>query len=261
MQHNSNHVEQIDDYIKLFLSVCHFYEKKIGFEENSYPFWYRKSNFISLLNLPAQIEKYGPVYLHWEGVRERFIQHVKPSLTSMRTTASYLCTKLQKINQDNTLEMLYQNSTKSNNTNNKRYDDFEIFEATEYVEERISNNLSLSGVAVKFTSTIYGVIVKKKSTYDFHEITFQDDTGFHRSKLWYSQVSVNPKNFINFSSKEEVDEKVMDYILFVPLYSENNQTNIEYTIISKNWKYQLGNNTLGTFAPSIPSLKKMIESI
>ena len=261
MQHNSNYVEQIDDYIKLFLSVCHFYEKKIGFEENCYPFWYRKSNFISLLNLPAQIKNYGPVYLHWEGVRERFIQHVKPSLTNMRTTASYLCTKLQKINQDNTLEMLYENSTKSNNTNNKRYDDFEIFEATKYVEERIQNNLSLSGVAFKFTGTIYGVIVKNKNTYDFHEITFQDDTGFHRSKLWYSQISISPKNFINFSSQEEVDQKIMDNILFVPLYSENNQTNIEYTIISKNWKCRLANNTLGTFTPSIPSLKKMIESI
>lgn len=96
MQHNTSHVEQIDDYIKLFLSVCHFYETKVGLEENSFPFWYRKSNFVSLLNLSTQIKEYGPVYLHWEGVRERFIQYVKPSLTFMRNSVSYLVKKLEK---------------------------------------------------------------------------------------------------------------------------------------------------------------------
>jgi len=190
MQHNSNYIDQIDDYIKLFLSVCHFYEKRIGFEENSYPFWYRKSNFVSLLNLPAQIEEYGPVYLHWEGVRERFIQHVKPSLTNMRSTTSYLCKKLEKIHQDNTLEMLYQNHTKDNFISISRYDDFEIFEDCHCVEERLKNNLSVSGLVVKLASTIYGVIVKKNRTFDFHEIKFQDDTGFHRCKLWYSQIAL-----------------------------------------------------------------------
>ncbi len=84
--------------------------KKIGFEENSYPFWYRKSNFVSLLNLSDQIKEYGPLYLHWEGVREKFIQHVKPALTNMRTTVSYLVTKLEKIHHDQTLEMLYDNT-------------------------------------------------------------------------------------------------------------------------------------------------------
>jgi len=261
MQHNSNNLDQIDDYIKLFLSVCHVYETKIGFDDNSYPFWYRKSNFVSLLNLPAQIEEYGPVYLHWEGVRERFIQHVKPSLTNMRTTASYLCTKIEKIHQDNTLEMLYENHTEMKSTTLSRFDNFETFDNCEEVQDRIKNNLSFSGVVVKLATTTYGVVIKEKKTYDFYEIIFKDDIGFHRCKLWYSQICLRNTNLFTFANQEEVIEKAMDYILFIPLYSAVNDEHMEYTIISKNWKCRLADNTLSTFTPSIPSLKNMIESI
>ena len=79
----------------------------------------------------------------------------------MRSTTSYLCKKLEKIHQDNTLEMLYQNHTKDNFISISRYDDFEIFEDYHCVEEQLKNNLSVSGLVVKLASTIYGVIVKK----------------------------------------------------------------------------------------------------
>ena len=65
---------------------------------------FEKSNFVSLLNLPQQVEEYGTIYLHWEGVRERFIQHVKPSLINMRSSVSYLVKKMKQIYQDNTLQ-------------------------------------------------------------------------------------------------------------------------------------------------------------
>ena len=71
-------VETIDEYIKLFLGICHYFEGTIGYPTNnqgikSSPFWYNKGNFVSLLNLPKQISIFGPVRLHWEGIRERFI--------------------------------------------------------------------------------------------------------------------------------------------------------------------------------------------
>ena len=44
MQHDFDNSDQIDDYVKLFLSVCHYYENKIGFDDDREPFWYRKSN-------------------------------------------------------------------------------------------------------------------------------------------------------------------------------------------------------------------------
>ena len=95
-----------------------------------FTFWYRTSNFVSLLNLLTQTKEYGPVYLHLEGVRERFIQHIKPELTNMRTSTS--------------------------------------FNSFQDVEDKIKNGLSFSGVVFVLTTTVYGVIIKKSNVYDFY---------------------------------------------------------------------------------------------
>ena len=47
MSNSTLDTKSIDDYIKLFLSICHFYEKDIGFDhhrngEVAFPFWYKK---------------------------------------------------------------------------------------------------------------------------------------------------------------------------------------------------------------------------
>ena len=91
----------IDNHIKLFLAVCHLYEKDIGLEKHKngqsvFPFWYSKSNFVvSLLNPKKRIEIYGPVKLHWERLKEKFIQKVKPLLKNKRTRVSYLVNKFE----------------------------------------------------------------------------------------------------------------------------------------------------------------------
>ena len=93
-------VETIDEYIKLFLGICHYFEGTIGYPTNnqgikSSPFWYNKGNFVSLLNLPKQISIFGPVRLHWEGIRERFIQTVKPLLINSRSNGSFFTSKMK----------------------------------------------------------------------------------------------------------------------------------------------------------------------
>ena len=60
-------VETIDEYIKLFLGICHYFEGEIGYPPNnqgikSSPIWYNKGYFVLLLNLPKQISVFGPVY-------------------------------------------------------------------------------------------------------------------------------------------------------------------------------------------------------
>ena len=81
MSRSNTSVQEISDIIKIFLSTCHNFDKTFGFSKDpANPFWFKKSNFISLLNLPGQINKFGPLYLYWEGVKERYIQFVKPLL-------------------------------------------------------------------------------------------------------------------------------------------------------------------------------------
>ena len=115
--------DKLNDYVKLFLASCHYYELSVGLGNQSIPLWFRKSNFVSLLNLPNQVKEYGSVYLHWEGVRERFIQHVKPALANMRTSVSYLVKKLNQIHQDNMLQLMYDNHVNVSNHTYTRYDD------------------------------------------------------------------------------------------------------------------------------------------
>ena len=261
MQHDFNNSDQIDDYVKLFLSVCHYYENKIGFEEDREPFWYRKSNFVSLLNLNDQIKKYGPVYLHWEGVRERFIQNIKPVLTNMRTTVSYLTKKLQKIHQDSILEILYDSHINANSKNQNRYDDFETFENLAEVNSRIQNNDCISGVTIIYAKPMYGVIIKSKKTYDFHPLEFDDDCGFHSMNLWYAKAKVKDGYISSFLSKEQLISKVSDYVLAIPFDPNFTKEMSEYTIISKNWKCRNVSNSLSIYSPSVHSLNEMIQNI
>ena len=128
-----------------------------------FTFWYRTSNFVSLLNLLTQTKEYGPVYLHLEGVRERFIQHIKPALTNMRTSTSYLMKKLQKNHQDNTLEIIYANHIDTASSFTNRYDDFQSFDSFQDIEDKIKNGLSFSGVVFVLATTVYGVIIKKSN--------------------------------------------------------------------------------------------------
>ena len=261
MQHESDNIDEIDDYVKLFLAVCHYYENKIGFDDNSDPFWFKKSNFVSLLNLNDQIIEYGPVYLHWEGVRERFIQNIKPVLVNMRTTVSYLTKKLEKIHQDSTLEILYDSHIKQDIERQVRFDDFETFDGLSEVKRRIDNNDSMSGVVIQLGKTMYGIIVKTKTTYDFYQLMFEDDCGFHSINLWYSKIQVKTEYLFSFNSKEQLSNKVCDYIIIVPYDPNSSENSMEYTIISKNWKCRDVSNVLSTFSPSVNSLKDMIQNI
>ena len=95
----------IDDFIKIFLYSCHNFDTTFGYSDDDVPFWYKKSNFVSLLNLPKQTRVFGPVYLHWEGVKERYIQYAKPMLKNNRRSVTYLCTKFQQILQNNAIDL------------------------------------------------------------------------------------------------------------------------------------------------------------
>ena len=156
---------------------------------------------------------------------------------------------------------MYDRHIETYSVSNNRYDDFETFDCFKDINDRIKNNLAFSGLVIVLATTVYGVIIKRKQTYDFHTIKFHDNHGFHRCKLWYSRVSLNHTNLLSFRSRKEVTEKTSDYILCIPLYSDNTETQIEYTIISKNWKCRCSNNHLLTFTPSVPSLCEMIDSI
>eukprot|EP00957_Ditylum_brightwellii_P034176 2590018-Ditylum_brightwellii.AAC.1 len=91
--------------IKTFLSTMDMFETTVWHQHKKTHFW-DKANFISLLNLPEQIDCFGPLQLYWEGSHEHYIQHVKPVLKNMRQTSSYSKTKMEEVYKETTASLL-----------------------------------------------------------------------------------------------------------------------------------------------------------
>ena len=73
MTHRHIDTTDIRTYIKIFLSMCDIFDTHTYEREISSLIWYAKPNFLSLMNIPDQIDQFGPVYLHWDGVRKHFL--------------------------------------------------------------------------------------------------------------------------------------------------------------------------------------------
>ena len=86
----------IDDHVKLFLSCVHKLDDTVN-AANQKNLIKDTANYLSLLNLPEQIRRYGPLHLYWEGNRERFIQELKPMLLHPRWTASFFNKRHQQL--------------------------------------------------------------------------------------------------------------------------------------------------------------------
>lgn len=90
----TKYLRKLDRHIKVFFSCCHRFSRSY-YDSSVTEFWFGKSNFISLLNLPDQIAKFGPLGIYWDGNFERFIQGPKRVLNSVRKNPSSLMTKMR----------------------------------------------------------------------------------------------------------------------------------------------------------------------
>ena len=103
MSPKDNTETEIDNAVKLFLSGAHQFSKEY-WNDDVEPFWSRTGNYPTLLCLPAQQRRHGPVRWYWEGTRERYIQTLKKELTSMRRNAQYFGKKMVNLYTNNVLD-------------------------------------------------------------------------------------------------------------------------------------------------------------
>ena len=231
----------IENHIKLFLSICHFYEKDIGFEGNknngfAFPFWYRKSNFVSLLNLSKQIEQYGPVRLHWEGLKEKFIQKVKPFLSNKRTRVSYLVTKLEKIHRQNNFDSIVNNHVLDETTYYERISEFQRFKSLNELDECLKNFESFSGVVMKSSPNKIFIVHDTNDEIRLHRVKFSSNDRFLKSNLWFYSVSIKNNPTYIFNEYKILDEEIHDCVMLVAYFPGDNFDQNGYTVISKNWQ-------------------------
>ena len=255
----------IDNYIKLFLGTCHYYEKDVGFEINRKgnkccPFWYSKSNFVSLLNLTKQIELYGPVRLHWEGLKEKFIQKVKPLLKNKRTRVSYLVTKLQKMYRQNNLDVIIEKYVPSlSTTTYERICCFQRFKNLNNALSSIENLESLSGVVMKHNKNRIYIVHEHKDKIQLHRIVFDTRNRFIKSNLWYYTIDLKTKPNYIFTDYKLVLEETQDHVMIIPHKPGDKTVQNGYTVISKNWNVYSIEDGFYQYKPSMMFLERIVN--
>ena len=225
-------LEEIKNYTKLFLSCCSIYYSVLyESSSNKNPFW-NSPNFLSLLNLPEQIKQFGTMRLHWEGVHERFIQHIKPHLKNMRTTSSYLCKKLDDIHKGSILKHQMLNSWDTPKQY-QRFRNCKRYKSLDIVQTLISTGLSLVGVLLKVSDTdlCFGILLDKCNELNIIQLNILDEMGFHLNNLWFAPIEV--ENGLQVD-KEDLSLCVYDHIVIIPMKTFDDDI-VRYTIIGKSW--------------------------
>lgn len=226
---------KIRDLIKVFLGTCHYYKEAVG-NTQADPFWFHKSNFFSLMNLPDQIDEFGPLRLHWEGTREKYIQKIKPLLTNLRANSTYLVTKIQQHSQNSYLDLLMSDT---NNKNGKKG----IFEITSFgypslsiIRTKIENNETLKGLLLKNEKYAYTLICGLNK-WSLCQMNLLDENGVYRCGQFYTEMKSDILNIVTeCESKQDLNNSVKDMVMFIPLHPNQTEDSHLYSIITKDWK-------------------------
>jgi len=104
-------IDNIERLTKVFLDSYSEFDKVTSSEK--LPVWIRHYNFLSLLNLPDIIQRYGPLRNFWEGgiCGEAIIASVKPEIT-MGLRKNWSCSLLKKVMRKKAFESIDSNSSK-----------------------------------------------------------------------------------------------------------------------------------------------------
>ena len=229
----------------MFLSCCDTFERTIyNLEDNNNePIWFTKGNFLSLLNLHDQIQKFGSIRCFWEGSRERSIQLIKPYLINMRSTSSYYKTKLNHMYVSQTLQNMTEQDVPQLNPNDQpvkhRLHSFKIYSVHDVVSQMILFNQAVSAVLLTYHSREPKLYICQRNnprTCLLYLITFKDHEGFNKCGMWYAPIEVTIANVDDELTQNEIEQKSIDFAILCPCVSDDSNLNSCYTVFYKSWK-------------------------
>ena len=223
MSKESIDVKIIANYVKLFLSVCHYFEREIGLPTNNIgnrmtPFWYNRGNFVSLLNLPTQIQSYGPLRLHWEGMREWFIQTLKQVLLNNCNRVSYLTGKLKRIHTLLSFETIsYGIADDSYIHTYKRYEDHCLYKDVFEIDDAIQNQRVLSGIILRTDLLSIHILVSNRTCIDAYKLNMYNNGIVFRLNLPFWNISIDTKITYIFNDHRQTLSLIHKSIMIIPL--------------------------------------------
>ena len=247
MSRHNNDPKPIMEYTKLFLSCVDKFETKVYVITSIQPIWRSRGNFLSLLNLPLQQEYFGNVRNFWEGERERYIQHIKPLLSNLRHSTSFLLTKVERLYQLNALDYVIRTipnsmSAQINTSVHERNSDFIIYKDIATVNDLIRNKTPISGIELSRPNntdvSLFCFVVKAiNSSVVCHKFEFDENFGYKRCAHFYQRMNTLNEDNIGerYDSKQELLKNIRHFILLIPNLKDEEHN--EYTIVSNEWTY------------------------
>lgn len=237
MSYRDINVDLIDDHIKIFLSCC---DRLSQLEEGDKddPFWLNKGNFISLLNIPDQIRRFGHIRLYWEGTRERFIQRVKKSLKSIRQTVTYLQKKLAHLNKSYVMDWIRQGLARRQQKSSGGNEGFHRYPSRSDIESRLRDGLSLStfrlhgDVHSPHLHCAFGHERGGKVRYVAIQLTTSRSSP-RECGFVYSKVELTEQ--VHESTWTELQTMISAYGLLVPYVEANRPFRCEYAAVFCDW--------------------------
>ena len=238
------HIRTIENYIKVLLQSVHHFEEYSNIFATNAPFmWYSRGNFLSLLNLPDQIKQFGSIRLYWEGSCERHIQYVKPLMTNMRNTPTYLAKQFHTLQQTNMIDHMMDVVSNDDQYVHKyaRYNNMKIYSdvATicEIIKEAEVFICSYETREHNCDRTQLFFVVKINND-SYHKVSLQcnDDKGIYNNGQWYTYVTPQKLNVIETTSNISTTEfKHLTNVIAIPLI-QNIVTDIPlYAFVTETW--------------------------
>jgi len=250
-----NHVstQEIDDYIKLFLTSLHYLESVSGIRENKQFIWYDKANFLSILNLPQQIDQFGKIHNYWEGTCERYIQYVKPFLKSVRDSESYLKLQLSNLQNSHVLNNIVQGFEDNRKPTYERHKSVIIYQSLELCEQSMQASDILLGIIIPTNDNeSICCLCRNNGAIGLYRLLLEDDFGGYKYSLWYTTISIEQQPYTTIKSTQELDKYKHEFCLGIPEMTSSTESTA-YTFISKNWTCRKQN---GKFL--LPTISKRI---
>ena len=252
-------VIQVDREIKIYLSNLNIFEKsisalhynsKIG---NKNIYWLKKYNFMSLLNIPDAMRRYGPLINLWEGSNqgEGYLRYAKPRITDIHSKNWQINAHIKLLNETSMNNVIdchlvnrsstYQNSEYMKNLKKKMMTSKKMFHTCKSINEVFSlyrRNMPLSCVKCENGKYLVVIACSGDNTLRGMEISFKHrfvipnlSMHFHEMKM---DISMSQFDLILFQHTD-----IANYIMVLPELSIRGYLNIErkslYYIIDSAW--------------------------
>ena len=178
---------------------------------------------------------------------------MKPLLTQLRHSTSFLVTKLERLYQLSAIDYVLQSLpqgplSKHFVTSYDRHFDFIIYSDIRTINKMLSDMKPISGVQMKIDNEeMYYVVVKNiNKSFKLYKVQFKETGGRIKCAHYYRGLNLvkdQSNEHLIYNSKTHLQQDVDHFILLIPDLERKDQQ--EYTIVSNEWTYLKNDMNLG----------------